>query len=239
MTSLIQSRCGSRQKSRSNDRLPATRESAIRQATQIVPSQRAGNVVRTLWKNDSCGSTPPSATAIEGEMPPKSSTAPSGSRTPNNSGATSRVPALVIKRTFNAPRDLVWKAWSDPAQAKEWWGPNGFTLPFLEMDQRTGGKWRAMMRSPDGKDMWQHGVYREIIPPEKTVYTFAWDADPENETLVSVVFKPKGDKTEMTFTQEGFSSAEDREGHNDGWSQTFNRLATHLEKISGGRNAGR
>jgi uncharacterized protein YndB with AHSA1/START domain len=172
-------------------------------------------------------------------MPAKTSTAAADSRQLGNSGGNARVPSLVIKRTFNAPRDLVWKAWSDSAQAKEWWGPNGFTLPFLEMDQRAGGKWRAMMRSPEGKDIWQHGIYREIVPPEKTVYTFVWDADPENEMLVSVVFKENGAKTDMTFTQEGFKSVEEREGHNDGWSQTFDRLATHLEKISGGRNAGR
>ncbi|PYO49356.1 MAG: hypothetical protein DMD72_05185, partial [Gemmatimonadetes bacterium] len=81
-------------------------------------------------------------------------------------GASSAAPALVIKRTFDAPRDLVWKVWSDPDGARNWWGPNGFTLPFVEMDQRPGGKWRARMVSPDGKDFWQHGVYREIVPPE-------------------------------------------------------------------------
>lgn len=146
--------------------------------------------------------------------------------------------ALIIKRTFDAPRDLVWKVWSDPNQAKEWWGPRGFTLPFLEMDQRPGGKWRAQMRSPDGKDMWQHGVYREIVPPEKTVYTFIWDAHPEQEMLVTVEFAERDNKTDMTFRQEGFSSAEEREGHEDGWNQTFDRLALYLNS-QGGRNAGR
>ncbi|MFL5477524.1 MAG: SRPBCC domain-containing protein [Gemmatimonadaceae bacterium] len=148
-------------------------------------------------------------------------------------------PTLVIERTFNAPRDLVWEVWSDSTQAKNWWGPTGFTLPFLEMDQRVGGKWRAQMRSPDGTDMWQHGVYREIVPPEKTAYTLIWDADPATQMLVSVVFKEKGAKTQMTFTQEGFKSAADREGHKAGWSQTFDRLATYLEQITGGAHAGR
>lgn len=148
-----------------------------------------------------------------------------------------KVPALVIKRTFDAPRDIVWKVWSDPSQAKHWWGPNGSTLPFVEMDQRPSGKWRAQMRTPDGKDLWQHGVYREIVPPEKTVYTFIWDAEPENEMLVSVIFKAKGNKTEMTFTQDGFKSVEDREGHEGGWTQTFDRFAKHLAKTNGGVNA--
>jgi len=150
-----------------------------------------------------------------------------------------RTPALVIKRTLDAPRDLVWKVWSDPEHAKQWWGPKGFTLPFVEMDQRSGGKWRAQMRSPDGKDMWQHGVYREIVPPEKTVYTFIWDSEPEHEMLVTVEFAERGNKTEMTFRQEGFSSVEDKDGHEDGWNQTFDRMAAYIKNTHGGKNARR
>ncbi len=63
---------------------------------------------------------------------------------------------LVIKRTFDAPRDLLWKVWSDPVQAKNWWGPEGFTAPIVELDMRPGGKWRAMMRAPDGKELCHH-----------------------------------------------------------------------------------
>jgi len=149
------------------------------------------------------------------------------------------VEPLVIKRTFNAPRDRVWKAWSDLEQAKEWWGPNGFTLPFLEMDQRPGGKWRAIMRTPDGKDMGQHGVYREIVPPEKTVYTYIWDSQPQHEMLVTVVFAERASKTDMTFRQEGFESTDEKAGHEDGWNQTFDRLSTYLATHQGGKNARR
>ena len=170
-------------------------------------------------------------------MPAKSATSRSGS-SKAKTGAVSAPHALVIKRTFDAPRDLVWKVWSDPGQAKEWWGPNGFTLPFVEMDQRPGGKWRAQMRSPDGKDFWQHGVYREIVPPEKTVYTFIWDAEPDQEMLVTVLFVARGNKTEMTFSQEGFKSADEKSGHEDGWKQTFDRMSAYIKTL-GGRNAGR
>jgi len=156
-----------------------------------------------------------------------------------NSGAQPAQNALVIKRTFDAPRDLVWKVWSDPDQAKEWWGPNGFTLPFVEMDQRPGGKWRAQMRGPDGKDLWQHGVYREIVPPEKTVYTFIWDAEPDQEMLVTVLFAARGNKTEMIFRQEGFKSAEEKSGHEDGWNQTFDRMSAYIKNLQGGKNARR
>ena len=155
------------------------------------------------------------------------------------SGAAGATPALVIKRTFAAPRDLVWKVWSDPDLAKNWWGPNGFTLPFVEMDQRPGGKWRAQMRGPDGKDLWQHGVYREIVPPEKTVYTFIWDAEPDHEMLVTVLFAARGNKTDMTFRQEGFASTDEKAGHEDGWNQTFDRLSVFLKTHQGGQNARR
>jgi uncharacterized protein YndB with AHSA1/START domain len=172
-------------------------------------------------------------------MPGKSAAGAKSSPAGKKQKTEARAPALVIKRTFDAPRDLVWKVWSDPAHAKQWWGPNGFTLPFVEMDQRPGGKWRAQMRSPDGKDMWQHGVYREIVPPEKTVYTFVWDSEPEHEMLVTVEFAERGNKTEMTFRQEGFSSADEKDGHEDGWNQTFDRMAAHIKTTLGGKNARR
>jgi len=155
------------------------------------------------------------------------------------SGAAGATPALVIKRTFAAPRDLVWKVWSDPDLAKNWWGPNGFTLPFVEMDQRPGGKWRAQMRGPDGKDLWQHGVYREIVPPEKTVYTFIWDSEPDHEMLVTVLFAARGNKTDMTFRQEGFTSTDEKAGHEDGWNQTFDRLSAFIKTHQGGQHARR
>ena len=154
-------------------------------------------------------------------------------------GASIGEPSLVIKRNFDAPRDLVWKVWSDPNQAKNWWGPHGFTLPFVEMDQRPGGKWRAHMVSMDGKDLWQHGIYREIVPPEKTVYTFIWDSEPQHEMLVTVLFAARGNKTEMTFRQDGFKSVSDKDGHEDGWNQTFDRLVAYLKTLQGGKNARR
>jgi len=154
-------------------------------------------------------------------------------------GASTPQQSLVIKRTFDAPRDLVWQVWSDPDQAKNWWGPNGFTLPFVEMDQRPGGKWRARMVSPDGKDFWQHGVYREIVPPEKTMYTFIWDSEPQHEMLITVLFAARGNKTEMTFKQEGFKSAGEKAGHEDGWNQTFDRMNDYLKTLQGGKNARR
>lgn len=135
---------------------------------------------------------------------------------------------LVMTRVFDAPRDLVFQAWSDPEMLKHWWGPDGFTLPFLEMDQRAGGKWRACMRASDGTNHWQHGVTREVVPPERLVFTTVWESDPTHEMLVSIDFVAKGRKTEITLRQQFFRAAQDRDGHRDGWTQSLNRLAAYL-----------
>lgn len=135
---------------------------------------------------------------------------------------------LIITRMFNAPRDLVWKAWTEPERLEHWWGPEGFTLPFLEMDMRPGGAWRACMRGPDGMNYWQHGVCRALVPPERLEYTLIWDNDPTHEMLVTVVFVDRGKQTEMTFRQSQFKSVAERDGHQGGWSSAFNRLAAYL-----------
>ena len=77
--------------------------------------------------------------------------------------------ALTITRIFDAPRDLVWKAWTDPEYYKKWWGPTYFTAPISKIDLRVGGKYLSCMRGPDGKDYWSTGVYREIVPLERLV----------------------------------------------------------------------
>ena len=82
---------------------------------------------------------------------------------------------LVITRIFDAPRELVFKAWAEPDRAVRWWGPQGFTTAYCEMDVRPGGAYRVCMRSPEGTEHWQRGVCREVIEPERLVFTFAWE----------------------------------------------------------------
>jgi uncharacterized protein YndB with AHSA1/START domain len=159
------------------------------------------------------------------------------STTANKHRAAPAEQTLVIRRTFDAPRDLLWKVWSDAEQAKNWWGPEGFTAPVVELNVRPGGKWRAMMRSPDGKELWQHGVYREIVPPEKTSFTFIWDENPEAETLVTITFEARGNKTDMVFRQTPFTSVEDRNAQEGGWNESFDRFAAYLKKVGGRTNA--
>jgi uncharacterized protein YndB with AHSA1/START domain len=76
---------------------------------------------------------------------------------------------MVVTRVFDAPRELVWKAWTDPQYVMQWWGPKGFTAPFCQMDFRVGGKFLYCMRAPDGQEFWNGGEYHEIVPHEKIV----------------------------------------------------------------------
>ncbi len=78
---------------------------------------------------------------------------------------------MVVTRVFDAPRELVWKAWTDPKYVMQWWGPKGFTAPVCKMDFRVGGKFLYCMRTPDGQECWNGGEYHEIVPHEKIVYS--------------------------------------------------------------------
>lgn len=140
---------------------------------------------------------------------------------------------LVITRVFDAPRELVWKAWTDPEMMKEWSAPRGFTLPVSEGDLRPSGAWRAQMRKEDGTELGLGGVYREITAPERLVFTHVWmdeNGKPGPETVVTVTFIDRSGKTEMNFRQSGFDSVESRDGHGEGWNECFAKLAELLEK---------
>jgi uncharacterized protein YndB with AHSA1/START domain len=82
---------------------------------------------------------------------------------------------LVISRVFDAPLELVFKAWTEPDRAVRWWGPPGFTTVYRKMDFRAGSAYRVCMRSPEGSEHWQQGVCRELVEPERLVFTFAWE----------------------------------------------------------------
>ena len=144
------------------------------------------------------------------------------------------MPDLTITRVFDAPRNLVFKAWTDTAPGNDWSVPRRFMVAAFEADLRPGGAWRLCMRTPDGEDLWVGGIYREIIPPERIVSTHAWqnpDGTAGHETLMTVELAARGDRTEMTFRQTGFESVEERDGHRDGWSECFDRLEEHLAGV--------
>jgi uncharacterized protein YndB with AHSA1/START domain len=134
---------------------------------------------------------------------------------------------LVITRVFDAPRDVVWQAWTDRDQAIQWWGPKDFTARILEWGTKPGDAWRAVIRSPQGEEFPQHGVLQEVVPPERLAYTFIWDREADQgEMLVTVTLAERGaNRTEMTFRKGPFVSADWQKGEEGGWNETFDRLA--------------
>jgi uncharacterized protein YndB with AHSA1/START domain len=139
---------------------------------------------------------------------------------------------LVITRVFDAPRGLVFKAWTQPEHLARWWGPRGYNLPSCEIDLHPGGSYRFQMRSPEGDINWWHGVVREIVEPERIVWTCSINkADGTSisaETLLTVTLEDYAGKTRLTMHQGIFESIAVRDAHSNGWTDAFGRLAEHL-----------
>lgn len=145
-------------------------------------------------------------------------------------------PELLITRFFDAPRELVFQAWTDPEHLKRWENaPIGFTVTTEKSDIRPGGEYRICMRSPEGVDHWLQGVYTEVVPPERLSFTHVWlraDGTPGVETRVTLSFAERGNRTELTLHQTGFDTVASRDGHNGGWNSTFDRLAAYLADLA-------
>ena len=142
---------------------------------------------------------------------------------------------VVITRVFDAPRELVWKAWTDPRHMAQWWGPQGFTNPVCEMDVRPGGALRIVMRAPDGAEHPMRGVFREIVEPGRLVFTAAAEDENGNpllEVLTTVTFAEQDGKTKLNVHARavGLAVAAARmlEGMQAGWTQSLDRLAAHI-----------
>jgi uncharacterized protein YndB with AHSA1/START domain len=145
---------------------------------------------------------------------------------------------LVISRLFDAPRALVFKCWTDPQHAAMWWGPQGFTLEACKMDVRVGGAWRMGMRSPEGTRHVKSGIYREVVPPERLIFTFAWEdeaGNPKHAMLVEVSFAEEGEKTRLTLRHTNLESEAARELHRGGWTSTMERFAAYLASVEARR----
>ncbi|MBI3664125.1 MAG: SRPBCC domain-containing protein [Acidobacteria bacterium] len=146
---------------------------------------------------------------------------------------------IVITRVFDAPRKLVWEAWTDPKHVVHWWGPRGFTTTIQEMDVRPGGVWRHIMRGPDGTDYPNKSVFTEVVKPERIVYSHGGGkkGGPGAHFEATWTFDAQGDKTKVTIRMV-FPSAADRDkvvkeyGAIEGGKQTLERLAEHLAKMS-------
>ena len=153
---------------------------------------------------------------------------------------------MTITRTFDAPVETVWRFWTEPELFMKWWGPAVFTAPHCTMDLRVGGKYLWCMRDPEGKDYWSTGVFREIVPHQRLVYTDAFADEEGNvvppedygmtgdwpkELLVTVTFEDYDGKTKMTLHHDGLPAGEMRELSGQGWNESFDKLAENLKEM--------
>ena len=150
---------------------------------------------------------------------------------------------LIITRIFDAPRETLWKAWTDPGQFKKWWGPMDFTCPVSKIDLQVGGKYLHCMRGPDGKEYWSTGTYRELVAPKKIVVTDSFADAKGNvvpsthygmegiamEMQVTVTFEEQSGKTKMTLKHVGLPEGEMKNLADAGWNQSFDKLAKSLK----------
>ncbi|MBI5649584.1 MAG: SRPBCC domain-containing protein [Chloroflexi bacterium] len=147
---------------------------------------------------------------------------------------------VIITRVFDAPRERVWRAWTDPAQVARWWGPKNFTAPVAQIDLRVGGKYVFCMHSPDGKDYYSTGVYRKIVPLSEIVCTDSFADENGNVVPAShygmgddfplelqfiVTFEDDAGKTKMTLRHIGFPADGSIPQAETGWNESFDKLA--------------
>lgn len=142
---------------------------------------------------------------------------------------------IVMTRVFDAPRDLVFQAFSDPQAIPRWWGPRRATTVVDQMDVRPGGAWRFVQRDPEGNEYAFRGEYREITPPERVVQTFEFEGFPGHVSVETLVLEDLGGKTRVTASSL-FSSVEERDmmlqsGMEGGAVETWDRMAELLEAL--------
>lgn len=152
-----------------------------------------------------------------------------------NSSAAASDRELVIRRVFDAPREVVFDAWTRAEHLVRWWGPNDFTLPFCEIDFREGGAYRFCMRSPEGEDHWVWGEYREIVEPERIAMT--WNRENAagelwSSTVVTLSFEEHSSRTAFTLHQTLFETVAYRDQHEFGWGQCLDRLGEFVSERS-------
>jgi uncharacterized protein YndB with AHSA1/START domain len=164
-------------------------------------------------------------------------------------------PGITIERFFDAPREMVWRSWTEPEMVKRWWGPEGFTAPSIKIDLRVGGKYIFCMHGPEGsefdKDLYSAGVYKEIVPMERLVVSdyfsdaegnwvdpevYGMDTDMPAEMDVTVMFdEAEGGKTKLTIEYPRPESGEIfqamlKSGMTEGWNSSLDKLAHSLQR---------
>ena len=139
-------------------------------------------------------------------------------------------PSLTLKRRIKAPPAQVYAAWADPKKIVHWFGPTDTTEGSVQadMDVRVGGKYQISFRGKDGEYHQVGGVYREVVPGSRLVFTWAWHTTPERESLVTITVAPDGDGTLFTLHHEQFLDQQARDGHERGWTGTIEKLDRYL-----------
>ncbi|WDR05401.1 SRPBCC domain-containing protein [Devosia rhodophyticola] len=136
--------------------------------------------------------------------------------------------ALSMTRVIRAPRESVFKAWTDPEILVKWWGPGPVTCPEAEIDLRPGGAYRIANRQPDGSITWISGVFQSITPPEQLVYTWSVSMVPGDPTLVTLDFRPHPEGTELVLNHSRFADTAIRDMHLEGWGGCIDKLEALL-----------
>jgi uncharacterized protein YndB with AHSA1/START domain len=136
--------------------------------------------------------------------------------------------ALRLERLIPSPPDELYALWIEPDQIAKWWAPDGYQSVVDTLDVRPGGRWRTILRQPDGGELTASGVYRVVDPPRRLVFTWAWEDAARargHETEVSVSFEPAPGGTRLILVQQRFESTQARDNHIRGWSASFDRIA--------------
>ena len=147
--------------------------------------------------------------------------------------AAPQTTSLQVRRTFAAPREKVFRAWTDPKALKEWFGPPKYTTTVAEVDLRVGGEFRFTLQKPGSDPVIAFGIFREIRPSERLVCTWNWDNNDIGDTILTLEFFDAGGETELVLTHERFTTIEQRDGHNQGWMGCFDQLGQYLKSRKG------
>jgi uncharacterized protein YndB with AHSA1/START domain len=137
---------------------------------------------------------------------------------------------VFVRREFAAPREVVFAAWTDERLIGRWWAARTYTTLACSMDVRPGGAWSRRLRAPDGTLLSEHGIYREVVAPERLVFTYSSEGGRivDRETLVTVTFADRGGRTVLTLRHGGLPSEEARTLHDGGWARCLDRFSTSL-----------
>jgi len=143
-------------------------------------------------------------------------------------------PSLALTRSYPVAPEKVWRAWTDPQALKRWWGPGApQPVALAQLDLRVGGRFRILFGGPEGKDHEVQGVYKEVVPNRRLVFTWTWpNSTPERESLVTIEFKAVGRGTELAFLHEQLFDMKVRDDHERGWSESFAKLEHFLQQTN-------